>query len=329
MKIYYSNPEKVKSFDFQKKDDKLPHNFKLHFKKSKIIHTDSSNSLHSHRDIIKGGIIFGSKREVPVKMKENKLFRDTQKNIMDLNIIKNYHRVFKNEAKQIYTNEYIKNVSKLLYKNEKNYFTKKKTLIVSKKNLGISKIRKNSFCYITQFGDRNSDAKDEFLEQRKKLHINNLKFLKKEKSLDVDDDKYTLNDTYDSNESIQFTNSQFGRLKNNLDEKYNFYRVYETGKKKDLIYKENTKMVKHKDKLPLIIHRPQKSINNIRLKTSKTPSKDEPTRMNTSLIKNKSKIVIDKNSEGKIKKLLNNLQNLREKKLENLLSDYDDYINSS
>ena len=42
--------------------------------------------------------------------------------IANFNIIKNYHKVFKNEEKNLYSNDYLKTVTNLLHRNERNYF---------------------------------------------------------------------------------------------------------------------------------------------------------------------------------------------------------------
>lgn len=303
MKSYYSKIEKINSFDFHKKEDRLPLNFKLNFKKSKNI---QSCNLSSQIELDKGGMVFVPKAKVPTKTKENYLFKDTQKNKMDLNIIKRYHQVFKKESANIYTNEYIRKVSRLLYKNEKNYFYKKRSLNASPELIEGRKIEKNSFAYITQFSENLLESNQEL--EKKFLTYN-------DSIVNKDNDKYSLNDTFDSNESIELTNSQVKRLNNNLDKEHDFYR--------GIMNNLNHEMIKHQEKLPIILNIPKKALDISTRNNTKIFADKNLKMITTPLKKNKSNIGFENKTEIKIRELLKNLEKRRENKIENFLSDFD------
>jgi len=303
MKSYCSNLEKINSFDFHKKEDKLPVNFKLKFKKSKNI---LSHNISSQIELDKVGLVFVPKAKVPTKTQEHYLLKDTQTNKMDLNIIKRYHLIFKKESAHIYTNDYIRKVSRLLYKNEKNYFSKKLSLDASSKNVEDKKFGKNSSAYITQFDvdllDSNNKIKKKFLTYSDSI-------------MNEEQDKYSLNDTFDSNEAVEFTKSQIKRLNNNLDKEHEFYRGFDINL--------NHMTIKDKEKLPMILNNPKKALNKTKRNDANIFTNKNIKMLSTPFIKNKSIIESENKAEIRIKELLKNLEKGREKKIENFLSDFD------
>ena len=236
------HPSKMTTFDFRKNSDKLPIDFMLKFKKSK-----NNDTIFSNYSPIATGSSVNIKSHVQTKLQDKKYLKDIQINLMELNIIKNYHKIFKNEEGRKYTNEYIKNISSLLHKNEEDYFSKRRKLDNNKTE--IIKKGKTSLYYIPNFSKRLAER--EKVEENKKKSLiqkpNNIKlnFNGEER------DKYSLNNSYNSNESLELTKNQDQKIKKNLIEQYNFFYYVDKGKSTSGIFSKERGNSKNKN-LPII-----------------------------------------------------------------------------
>lgn len=315
-----SNPQnKLKNFDFYKNTNDLPKNFKFRFIKSKNLDIHLANYIPSSVDRIKGGISPKSKNVVPVKIKEKKYFVDTQNNIMDMNIIKNYYKVFLNEEKHLYTDEHIRNISNLLYKNKKNYFTKRNQSQTNKEDR--TNVHKNSI-YITNFPETNTEFS---IKQKVNRVERKSNFLK-------EDDLYSLSDTYDSNMIIELTNNQKEKIKNKLNNEYNFYKDfggdaminYNKPNDNDLTGMHNLHKLPFKIRKCFDNENKKEDLNHLK---NNLTSLNNNTRISNTAYSTSAYRVTSNRSESPIKNLLNNLKCLKEFKIK--YTQDSDYANNN
>ena len=282
---------KMTTFDFHKNSNKLPIDFQLKFKKSK-----NNLTIFSTYSPIATGSSIKTKNQIPTKLQDKKYFKNIQSNLMQLNIIKNYHKIFKNEEGRKYTNEYLKNISNLLHKNEEDYFSQRMKL--EKNKAQIIKRGKTSLYYIPNFTKRLSQQENslENLEKSLKQKPNTKKLNLHEE----EKDKYSLNNSYNSNESIELTKNQDQKIKKNLIEQCNFF--YYVDKRNDI-----RGITSKNKKLPIIQSNLMNNYTNPKLLNISKNSKSSGIFLSDLNNKINLKNGELNKSEQRIKKIINNI----------------------
>jgi hypothetical protein len=103
-------------------------NLKIKLLQTKKIDDYLKNYTHPIKKVEKINSHFNFKKEAPVKMRLKKHNQDCQNKKFEFNTVNKHFKVFQNEEKNFYKEDYMKKIFNLLNKKEKNYFQKRKLL---------------------------------------------------------------------------------------------------------------------------------------------------------------------------------------------------------